>query len=353
MQPRVDPNSLAIDGSALNGLKNAKSDSPEAIRAVARQFEGVLMNMMLKSMRDTVPQDGITDNEQSKMFMGMLDQQLTTQLSQKGMGLTEVLVRQLSKFSPKPAEEVDKAKTKLHDGKNNLVNSLSSSNPSSGKTVLMQAAQKIREAYQQWEATTPDTAKPDNDTAWARGIPELPPLMEEAQENVQNFTVPQAPLATAMREVASKTQQFIQRMLPHAQAASSDSGIPAKFMIGQAALESGWGKHEIKTTNGVNSHNLFGIKADASWKGKVANSVTTEYVNGVKETRVEKFRAYDSYSDAFKDYAKLISQNPRYEQAMNNTHDASAYAHALQRAGYATDPQYGKKLTQVIKNLQS
>ena len=124
-------------------------------------------------------------------------------------------------------------------------------------------------------------------------------------------------------------------------------------MIGQAALESGWGKHEIKTSNGVNSHNLFGIKADASWKGKVANSVTTEYINGVKETRVEKFRAYDSYSDAFKDYAKLISQNPRYENAMNNTHDASAYAHALQRAGYATDPQYGKKLTQVIKNLQS
>jgi peptidoglycan hydrolase FlgJ len=354
MQPRVDPNSLAIDGSALNGLKNAKSDSPEAIRAVARQFEGVLMNMMLKSMRDTVPQDGITDNEQSKMFMGMLDQQLTTQLSQKGMGLTEVLVRQLSKFSPKPAEETDKTKTQLHDTKNNLVNGLSSSNPSSGKAVLMQAAQKIREAYQQWDATTPDTTKTDNDTAWARGIPELPPLMEEAQENVKNFTLPQAaPLATAMSEVASKTQQFIQRMLPHAQAASSDSGIPAKFMIGQAALESGWGKHEIKTTNGVNSHNLFGIKADASWKGKVANSVTTEYVNGVKETRVEKFRAYDSYSDAFKDYAKLISQNPRYEKAMSNTHDASAYAHALQRAGYATDPQYGKKLTQVIKHLQS
>jgi peptidoglycan hydrolase FlgJ len=353
MQPRVDPNSLAIDGSALNGLKNAKSDSPEAIRAVARQFEGVLMNMMLKSMRDTVPQDGITDNEQSKMFMGMLDQQLTTQLSQKGMGLTEVLVRQLSKFSPKPAEEADKTKTQLHEPKNNLVNGLSSSNPSSGKAVLMQAAQKIREAYQQWDATTPDTSKTDDDTAWARGIQELPPLIEETQQNVQNLVVPQAPLTTAMREVANKTQQFIQRMLPHAQAASSGSGIPAKFMVGQAALESGWGKHEIKTSNGENSHNLFGIKADASWKGKVANSVTTEYVNGVKETRVEKFRAYDSYSDAFKDYAKLISQNPRYEQAMNNTHDASAYAHALQRAGYATDPQYGKKLTQVLKNLQS
>lgn len=352
MQARVDTNSLAIDGNALNSLKNAKSDSPEAIREVARQFEGILMNMMLKSMRDTVPQDGITDNEQSKMFMGMLDQQLTSQLSQKGMGLTDVLVRQLSKFSHKPAEETGKAKTQAHDSKDKLVNGLSSSNPTPGKAVLMQAAQKIRDAYQQWEATSPDTTGTDNDATGAGGIPELPPLLEEARENVQNFTLPQAPLANAVRTVAGKTQQFIQQMLPHAQAASNDSGIPAQFMLGQAALESGWGKHEIKTAGGVNSHNLFGIKADANWKGKVVNSTTTEYVNGTRETRVEKFRAYDSYSDAFRDYAKLISQNPRYQQAMNSTHDASAYAHALQRAGYATDPQYGKKLTQVIKHLQ-
>lgn len=350
MQPRVDTNSLAIDGNSLNSLKRAKSDSPESIRAVARQFEAVLMNMMLKSMRDTVPQDGITDSEQSKMFMGMLDQQLSTHLSQKGLGLTDVLVRQLSKLNQKPSEPGSKD-AQLSTKPESAVSAATSS-PSSGKAVLAQAAQKIRDAYQQWEATSSEAADADTDTAWANNIPELPPLLEEAQENVQQFTVPQAPLATAMHAVADKTQQFIQRMLPHAQAASHVSGIPAKFMIGQAALESGWGKHEIKTVNGVNSHNLFGIKADANWKGKTVSSVTSEYINGIKETRVEKFRAYDSYSDAFKDYAKLISQNPRYQQAMNNTHDASAYAHALQRAGYATDPQYGKKLTQVIKHLQ-
>jgi peptidoglycan hydrolase FlgJ len=353
MQPRVDSNSLAIDGNSLNNLKNAKSDSPEAIRAVARQFEGVLMNMMLKSMRDTVSQDGAFDNEQSKMFTGMLDQQLTSKLSEKGMGLTDVLVRQLSKYTPKPIDDSDKSKSQLNNGKTTDLTRPSSSSNLSGREVLIQAAQKIREAYQQWDAATSDSTSTDNDTDWTHGIPELPPLLEQTQENVKNFTLPQAPIAAAMSEFANKTQQFIQRMLPHAQAASNDSGIPAKFMIGQAALESGWGKHEIKTTDGTSSHNLFGIKADASWKGKVASSVTTEYINGVKETRVEKFRSYDSYSDAFKDYAKLISQNPRYQQAMNNTHDAGAYANALQRAGYATDPQYGKKLTQVIKNLQS
>lgn len=353
MQPRIDPTtqSLAIDGNSLNGLKRANNDSPEAIRAVARQFEAVLMNMMLKSMRDTVPQDGITDSEQGKMFTSMLDQQLSTHLSQKGLGLTDVLVRQLSKFSQKPIDATEAGTDAKSSGKLDSTTPLTHSSHAGARTVLAQAAQKIREAYQQWEATDSDAVNNNRDD-WAQGIPELPPLVADTQENIQSFTLPQAPLATAMREVAGKTQQFIQSMLPHAQAASSVSGIPAKFMIGQAALESGWGKHEIKTGNGTSSHNLFGIKADASWKGKVVNSTTTEYINGVKQTRVEKFRAYDSYSDAFKDYAKLISQNPRYQQAMNNTHDASAYAHALQRAGYATDPQYGKKLTQVIKHLQ-
>lgn len=353
MQPRVDPTSqsLAIDGNSLNSLKRANNDSPETIRAVARQFEAVLMNMMLKSMRDTVPQDGITNSEQGKMFTSMLDQQLSTHLSQKGLGLTDVLVRQLSKFSQKPGDATDAGKEAKPAGKLDSTTPLTHTSQSSPKAILAQATQKIREAYQQWEATDTDAVSSNSDD-WARGIPELPPLVEETQENIKSFTLPQAPLATAMREVAGKTQQFIQNMLPHAQAASSVSGIPAKFMIGQAALESGWGKHEIKTNTGTNSHNLFGIKADANWKGKVATSTTTEYINGVKQTRVEKFRAYDSYSDAFKDYAKLISQNPRYQQAMNNTHDAGAYANALQRAGYATDPQYGKKLTQVIKHLQ-
>jgi len=151
MQPRVDPTtqSLAIDANSLNSLKRANNDSPEAIRAVARQFEAVLMNMMLKSMRETVPQDGITDSEQGKMFMGMLDQQLSTNLSQKGMGLTDVLVRQLSKFSQKPGDVTDGSKDSKSSGKldssaalphTSQTNQLTSN--SNGKAVLAQAAQK-------------------------------------------------------------------------------------------------------------------------------------------------------------------------------------------------------------------
>jgi flagellar protein FlgJ len=123
--------------------------------------------------------------------------------------------------------------------------------------------------------------------------------------------------------------------------------------LGQAALESGWGKHEIKGADGTASHNLFGIKATGNWKGKVVEAATTEYVNGVPETKIEKFRAYDSYADSFRDYAKLLSSNPRYESVLANSRDASSFAHGLQRAGYATDPNYAAKLTRIINQTLS
>lgn len=121
-------------------------------------------------------------------------------------------------------------------------------------------------------------------------------------------------------------------------------------MLGQAALESGWGKREIRNADGSTSHNLFGMKAGPSWTGKTTTAVTTEYVNGTPVTRREKFRAYDSYADSFKDYAKVIANNPRYEKVMASGGDAAKFAQGLQKAGYATDPHYATKLTRIIRN---
>jgi peptidoglycan hydrolase FlgJ len=146
---------------------------------------------------------------------------------------------------------------------------------------------------------------------------------------------------------------FLERLGSHAEEASRATGIPAKFMLGQAALESGWGKREIVGANGAASHNLFGIKATGGWKGKVVEAVTTEYVNGTPQTKVEKFRAYDSYADAFRDYANLLSKNPRYEAVIANARSVEGFAQGLQRAGYATDPQYAAKLTRIIKQTMS
>jgi flagellar protein FlgJ len=152
------------------------------------------------------------------------------------------------------------------------------------------------------------------------------------------------------KHLAPHVRSFRQKLSAEADEAARATGIPAKFMLGQAALESGWGKREIRMADGSTSHNLFGIKAGPGWKGKVATAVTTEYVNGKPHTRVEKFRAYDSYADAFKDYGNMLSNNPRYQKVLASAGDAASFAHGLQQAGYATDPQYAAKLSRIIKH---
>ena len=141
---------------------------------------------------------------------------------------------------------------------------------------------------------------------------------------------------------------FVQRHTEAAIKVEKASGIPASYMVGQAGHETGWGKHEIKMKGGVPSYNLFGIKAGAGWTGKVAEVTTTEYVNGEAKKTVAKFRAYDSYEDSFRDYARLITKSPRYAQASQQTGSAQAFASSLQKAGYATDPNYATKLGNAI-----
>ena len=158
---------------------------------------------------------------------------------------------------------------------------------------------------------------------------------------------------TAQRKTAHKapTAQQAGFVRQHGQVANQiekTSGIPAGFMLGQAGHESGWGKFEIKNKNGTSAHNLFGIKAGASWTGKVAEVTTTEYLNGVAQKKVAKFRAYDSYADSFKDYARMINESPRYAKARAQTASVKDYAMGLQKAGYATDPEYAAKLSRAI-----
>ena len=141
---------------------------------------------------------------------------------------------------------------------------------------------------------------------------------------------------------------FVQKHAAAAREAEKASGIPAGFMLGQAGHETGWGRHEIKVKGGAPSHNLFGIKAGASWTGKTAEVTTTEFINGVPQKRIARFRAYDSYADAFKDYARLINESPRYAKAREQTGSAHAFASGLQKAGYATDPDYATKLSRAI-----
>lgn len=165
----------------------------------------------------------------------------------------------------------------------------------------------------------------------------------------------QSTVDRATAAVGSRQQQFVARLSSAAQQVAQEVGIPASYMLGQAGHETGWGRSEIKHADGSNSFNVFGIKAGKGWTGKVAEVTTTEYVNGQAQKVKAKFRAYDSYQDAFRDYARLISDSPRYAKVMDSLQSAQSFASGLQRAGYATDPQYASKLSRAINtalNLQ-
>ncbi len=286
--------SLAVSAQSLDKLRMQAKQSPDqALKLVAQQFETVFMNMMLKSMRDATPQDGIFDSEQTKMFTGMLDQQLVQSMSSRGVGLADIMIKQLSR----PAS-ADVAQTRAD-------------------SVL----------------ATP-----------ARSASAMPvPVGDSFANGMKNSPSQPTPLQ----------QDFVRRMTPHAVQASQETGVPTHLVMGQAALESGWGRREIRLSDGSTSFNLFGIKAGGNWNGKVAEVVTTEYHNGIASKQVEKFRAYSSYTEAFSDYAHLLRDNPRYAQVLQSGQGSPGLAHALQRAGYATDPDYADKLVKVMNRINT
>lgn len=141
---------------------------------------------------------------------------------------------------------------------------------------------------------------------------------------------------------------FVRQHTEAAKAAERDSGIPSAFILGQAAHESGWGRKEILKPDGSTSYNLFGIKAGPGWNGKTTDITTTEYVNGEPRKVTARFRAYDSYEESFKDYARMLKNSPRYAGVVANADTPQEFATGLQRAGYATDPAYASKLSRVI-----
>lgn len=181
-----------------------------------------------------------------------------------------------------------------------------------------------------------------------------------SQQIVPSGAAPATPAAPgpvskpALSKAAAAVSQtgFVQRHSEAAARIEKTSGIPASFMIGQAGHETGWGRSEIKMKDGTPSYNLFGIKAGPGWTGKVAEVTTTEYVNGQARKVTAKFRAYESYDQSFQDYARLINESPRYAQARQQTGSSHAFASGLQRAGYATDPDYARKLSGAINATQ-
>jgi flagellar protein FlgJ len=295
---------FALDVQGFDALRAQAKNSPQAsLKMAAQQFDAVFTQMMLKSMRDATPSDGPLDSHDGTTFTSMLDQQLSQQMSSKGIGVADALFKQLSRNAGLQGGDANA-------GNNAALSALSKAfaNPSANGALA------TGKGYTRNSALTPSV----------RGDGSSP-----------------------------KIDAFVDKLAAPAQAASAATGIPARFIIGQAALESGWGKREILNRDGTTSHNVFGIKATKDWTGKTVSTVTTEYVDGRPQRVVEKFRAYDSYEQAMTDYASLLKDNPRYAQVLNSSHDANGFAQGMQRAGYATDPHYAKKLISIMQKMSA
>ena len=282
------------DARALAALRNGAARDPKAaIKETAKQFETLFMQQLLKGMRDAqaaMSSDMLT-NQGTQMGNEMLDAEYAKKMSGAPGGLADVIARQLER---------------------------------------------------QMGNVTPPVAAPAGRTPTS------------APTNAPTGTPGSATPAIGLQSSNATHRQldFVQRHTDAAREAEAQTGIPASFMVAQAAHESGWGQREIKNADGSTSFNVFGIKASPGWTGRVAEVTTTEFIDGAARKVTAKFRAYSSYEDSFNDYAKLMKDSPRYSRVMADASTgavgAAGFAQGLQRAGYATDPGYADKLTRVI-----
>lgn len=295
----------------------AKANDPAAIDRAARDLEGAFAKMLIGAMRQTTLGDSMFSGD-SAQFRDLYDQQLAKALTEgKGLGLQPMIRRQLG-GSEAAAGAADAAAVSAR-----FLSLGEYPRPQASRQWLDELASlglpvgKAAPAIDQWQPTRPDGIAARTAPAGGDGKP--------------------------------TPEQFVAEIWPHAQRAAAELGVDPRTLVAQAALETGWGKHAIRDDAGGNAHNLFGIKATGCWQGdKVARS-TTEYEHGQARREVADFRAYGSPAEAFADYVRLLKSNPRYAEALESNGDGRRFAQSLQRAGYATDPQYAAKLTAIAE----
>ncbi|SDJ35814.1 flagellar assembly peptidoglycan hydrolase FlgJ [Billgrantia gudaonensis] len=335
---------FALDMQGLQRLKHtAKQDAGAGLQEAAKQFEAMFLQMMVKSMRDAVPSSDLTSSKQTEFYQSMLDQQWAQTMSERGVGLADHLVEQLQSRGLVPPSHAE--------GDRADIDALVAGIPRGTPRVLENAIQP--------DSSTPE-AKGD---ASSSAVDDSPSHFLDALDaqrggfmnaiQTESTVAASAPSATSAStaEPDDHRRRFTERLVEPAQVASRRTGVPAELILAQAALETGWGRHEIPTASGGNSHNLFGIKAGSSWNGQTTEITTHEYVDGRRTRVTDAFRVYDSFEEAFTDYAGLIGDNPRYASVTQAGSPEQA-ARALQSSGYATDPAYADKLVAIMGQLR-
>jgi flagellar protein FlgJ len=148
--------------------------------------------------------------------------------------------------------------------------------------------------------------------------------------------------------VAPSPAEFVNRMLPSIKTAAASLGVNPMGLLAQAALETGWGQRMPRNADGSSSYNMFGIKAGEGWAGPKAIADSMEVSNGVAAPKRTAFRSYGSIEESVNDFAALLKNSPRYKEALAAGPDAQAYVARIGNSGYATDPDYGNKLNEIL-----
>ncbi len=307
---------LYNDYQALAQLKKgAREQSPEAIKKVAQQFEALFVQMMLKSMRDTVPENELFGSQAEQTYQEMYDKQLSKQISTgRGIGLAETIERQLGGV---PENNLSDKSIDQYLFGPNITNKISKV---SGNRQLALV-----------KSHTPEN--------------KILSVKKSSDKNVETLQV------DVKEKIEWNTaEKFVQDIWPHAERVAKKLGINPDILVAQSVLETGWGKHMPKNSDGSSSFNLFGIKADQRWPGDKVEITTREVRYGVVQQEKAAFRSYESVSQAFDDYADFIMDSPRYQKALKADDNGKSYAHELQKAGYATDPDYAKKINRLRGN---
>ncbi|WP_439889037.1 flagellar assembly peptidoglycan hydrolase FlgJ [Pseudomonas sp. MBLB4123] len=353
----------------LNRLNQFKvgGDSEQNIRKVAQEFESLFLNQMLKAMRsanEVFGEGNFLNSNESKTYQDMYDQQLSVTLSnnQNGIGLAAVLERQMSKMKgpserPNPFAQVDapvprapsKPLAKVDSARDDagLINQRRLALPGKLSDRLLAGIVPSAGAVD-----GQPLAQADWVPATAFAAPKDKALSLGDSDAVSGRRLAQAATAAGKSAFASPAE-FVAAMLPMAEKAAEKIGVEARYLVAQAALETGWGKSIIRQRDGSSSHNLFGIKSHNSWDGESARVLTTEYQGGKAVKEAASFRAYDSYAQSFEDYVSFLQSNGRYEKALNATDNPERFVRELQQAGYATDPHYARKVSQIARKMQT
>ncbi len=318
--------SVYTDPSGLAALKrDARAQDPNAVREVAKQFESIFAKMVLSSMRQASSSfgDDLFGSDQQKFYQGMFDDQLAVELTKgRGLGLADMLVQQLTRAGMVPADAANGATG------SNTANSAKGTLPGAADV----AGKKGGLPFSAPESAGTKRALPITGNSGAKS--------DSSSSAARKGTSPVSP------------EQFVNELWPCAEEAGKELGIDPRHLLAQAALETGWGKSLPCDANGKTSFNLFGIKAGDSWSGDSVSVRTLEFEGGVPIPRTAKFRSYDSAAESFRDYVALLRDNPRYAEALNTGSDTTAFANALQRGGYATDPAYAQKISAISQNLR-